>query len=207
MKGWRLLAVETLILIDWSIDPRESGISTFRGAEMDNSAENIDNDDIVIIVENEAESLPAEEERLKQQGTFGLMDTCPVCKLSFQNREPKLLPCLHSFCKKCLPAPFRTADPRRDSPAIVDNGKPRKKQTGIHENIYFVLGFIKKYFWLYCGWIPSDTLRMLAVSLSLCVIIYMGLWIHLHSYCLFVAYKTDVENDAWHHKKIFLFSQ
>uniref|UniRef100_A0A8C4FB94 RING-type E3 ubiquitin transferase n=1 Tax=Dicentrarchus labrax TaxID=13489 RepID=A0A8C4FB94_DICLA len=88
---------------------------------MDESAEN---DDIVIIVENEAESLPAEEERQKQQGTFGLMDTCPICKLSFHNREPKLLPCLHSFCKRCLPAPFRSADPRRDSQGQVDSNKP-----------------------------------------------------------------------------------
>uniref|UniRef100_I3KIV2 RING-type E3 ubiquitin transferase n=1 Tax=Oreochromis niloticus TaxID=8128 RepID=I3KIV2_ORENI len=78
---------------------------------MDESAETVENDDIVIIVENEAESLPAEEERLKQ-ATFGLMDTCPVCKLSFHNREPKLLPCLHSFCKRCLPAPFMSAEPR-----------------------------------------------------------------------------------------------
>ncbi|XP_069556340.1 transcription intermediary factor 1-alpha isoform X2 [Brachyistius frenatus] len=91
---------------------------------MDESAENVDNDDIVIIVENEAESLPAGEERLKQQGTFGLMDTCPICKLSFHNREPKLLPCLHSFCKRCLPAPFRSADPRRDPQGQVDNTKP-----------------------------------------------------------------------------------
>ncbi|KAM7378088.1 hypothetical protein PAMA_013135 [Pampus argenteus] len=90
---------------------------------MDESAENVANDDIVIIVENEAESLPAEEERLKQQGTFGLMDTCPICKLSFHNREPKLLPCLHSFCKRCLPAPIRSADPRRDSQGQVDNSK------------------------------------------------------------------------------------
>ncbi|XP_056132586.1 transcription intermediary factor 1-alpha [Lampris incognitus] len=90
---------------------------------MDESPENVDNDDIVIIVENEAESLPAEDERLKQQGTFGLMDTCPICKLSFHNREPKLLPCLHSFCKKCLPSPFRSADPRRDLQAYVDNNK------------------------------------------------------------------------------------
>ncbi|XP_059181638.1 transcription intermediary factor 1-alpha isoform X2 [Centropristis striata] len=90
---------------------------------MDESADNVDNDDIVIIVENEAESLPAEEERLKQQGTFGLMDTCPICKLSFHNREPKLLPCLHSFCKRCLPAPFRSAEPRRDSQGQVDNNK------------------------------------------------------------------------------------
>ncbi|XP_029901887.1 transcription intermediary factor 1-alpha isoform X2 [Myripristis murdjan] len=91
---------------------------------MDESPGNVDNDDIVIIVENEAESLPAEEERLKQQGTFGLMDTCPICKLSFHNREPKLLPCLHSFCKRCLPPPFRSAEPRRDSQGQVDNSKP-----------------------------------------------------------------------------------
>ncbi|XP_022053365.1 transcription intermediary factor 1-alpha isoform X1 [Acanthochromis polyacanthus] len=90
---------------------------------MDESAENVDNDDIVIIVENEAESLPAGEERLKQQGTFGLMDTCPICKLSFHNREPKLLPCLHSFCKRCLPAPIRSADPRRDSQGHLDSSK------------------------------------------------------------------------------------
>ncbi|XP_038130457.1 transcription intermediary factor 1-alpha isoform X2 [Cyprinodon tularosa] len=82
-------------------------------------AERAENDDIVIIVENEAESLPAGEEKLKQQGAFGLMDTCPICKLSFHNREPKLLPCLHSFCRRCLPPPLRSAEPRRDShPAV-----------------------------------------------------------------------------------------
>ncbi|XP_029018864.1 transcription intermediary factor 1-alpha isoform X2 [Betta splendens] len=91
---------------------------------MDEIAESVENDDIVIIVENEAESLPAEEERLKQQGTIGLVDTCPMCKLSFHNREPKLLPCLHSLCKKCLPAPFRNAEQRRDLQAEVDNNKP-----------------------------------------------------------------------------------
>ncbi|CAJ1055055.1 transcription intermediary factor 1-alpha isoform X3 [Xyrichtys novacula] len=91
---------------------------------MDESAENVDNDDIVIIVENEAESLPAEEERMKQQGTFGLMDTCPICKLSFHSREPKLLPCLHSFCKRCLPPPFRSAEPRRDPQGQADHNKP-----------------------------------------------------------------------------------
>nr|XP_057932807.1 transcription intermediary factor 1-alpha isoform X2 [Doryrhamphus excisus] len=82
--------------------------------KMNQGVESVDNDDIVIIVENEAESLPLGEERPKQQGTFGLMDTCPICKLSFHNREPKLLPCLHSFCKRCLPAPCRGGEARRD---------------------------------------------------------------------------------------------
>ncbi|XP_011489241.2 transcription intermediary factor 1-alpha isoform X1 [Oryzias latipes] len=90
---------------------------------MDECAENVD--DVVIIVENEAESLPAGEERLKQQGAFGLMDTCPNCRLSFHNREPKLLPCLHSFCKRCLPIPCRSADPRRDPHAPLDANKPQ----------------------------------------------------------------------------------
>lgn len=95
--------------------------------KMDKNAERVD-DDIVIIVENEAESLPAEEEkRTKQQGSIGLMDTCSVCKLSFHNREPKLLPCLHSFCKRCLPAPARAADPRRDSQEQVDSNKSREE--------------------------------------------------------------------------------
>lgn len=91
---------------------------------MDESGEKFDNDDIVIIVENEAESLPAEDDRLKPPGAFGLMDTCPICKLSFHSREPKLLPCLHSFCKRCLPAPFRSAEPRREPQGQVESNKP-----------------------------------------------------------------------------------
>lgn len=89
---------------------------------MDAKAENVHSDDIVIIVENEAESLPAEEERFKQQGTIGLMDTCPVCKLSFHNREPKLLPCLHSLCKKCLPPAY--GEPKRDIQGLPVNNNP-----------------------------------------------------------------------------------
>uniref|UniRef100_A0A4W5KTF0 Tripartite motif containing 24 n=1 Tax=Hucho hucho TaxID=62062 RepID=A0A4W5KTF0_9TELE len=88
----------------------------------------VDNDDLVIIVENEAESLPAEEERAKQLGgSLGLMDTCPVCKLNFHNREPKLLPCLHSFCNKCLPPPSRNlvnTEQRRDPQLQADTSKP-----------------------------------------------------------------------------------
>ncbi|XP_070824343.1 E3 ubiquitin-protein ligase TRIM33 isoform X3 [Chaetodon trifascialis] len=40
---------------------------------------------------------------------INLLDTCAVCKQSLQSRdcEPKLLPCLHSFCLKCIPQPER----------------------------------------------------------------------------------------------------
>lgn len=91
---------------------------------MDKNAGSVD-DDIVIIVENEAESLSAEEEKkkTKQQGSIGLMDTCSVCKLSFHNREPKLLPCLHSFCKRCLPTSARAVDPRRNSQEQLESNK------------------------------------------------------------------------------------
>ncbi|XP_028287072.1 E3 ubiquitin-protein ligase TRIM33-like [Parambassis ranga] len=68
-------------------------------------------DTAVIIVENEAESLPVleEEEEEKRSGASdrNYLDTCPACHLNFHSREPKLLPCLHSFCKKCLPSPSR----------------------------------------------------------------------------------------------------
>ncbi|XP_054609297.1 transcription intermediary factor 1-alpha isoform X2 [Dunckerocampus dactyliophorus] len=94
---------------------------------MNQGGDSVDNDDIVIIVENEAESLPLGEERPKQQGAFGLMDTCPICKLSFHNREPKLLPCLHSFCKRCLPAPCRGGEARRDH-TLGQQGDSMNKQ-------------------------------------------------------------------------------
>ncbi|XP_070827729.1 transcription intermediary factor 1-alpha-like [Chaetodon trifascialis] len=70
-------------------------------------------DAAVIVVENEAESMPAPEEKSCVSGR-NYLDTCPVCHLNFHSREPKLLPCLHSFCKKCLPSPSRNlamADP------------------------------------------------------------------------------------------------
>ncbi|XP_034391369.1 transcription intermediary factor 1-alpha-like [Cyclopterus lumpus] len=57
-------------------------------------------------VENEAES---KQVRGEESGASAAnhLDTCPVCHLNFPSREPQLLPCLHSFCKKCLPSPSR----------------------------------------------------------------------------------------------------
>ncbi|MBN3311075.1 TIF1A factor, partial [Amia calva] len=74
---------------------------------MEESTEIAAGKDSVIVVENEAESMQIEEESPKQRSSLNLLDTCAVCTLSFQSREPRLLPCLHSFCKKCLPPPAR----------------------------------------------------------------------------------------------------
>ncbi|XP_034733991.1 transcription intermediary factor 1-alpha-like isoform X3 [Etheostoma cragini] len=63
-------------------------------------------DAAAIVVENEAESKQVQEEKSHATGK-NYLDTCPVCHLNFHSREPKLLPCLHSFCKKCLPSPSR----------------------------------------------------------------------------------------------------
>ncbi|XP_059367521.1 transcription intermediary factor 1-alpha-like isoform X2 [Carassius carassius] len=72
---------------------------------MMDGSEKMESDDVVIIVENEAESKRADEAQGSVRMTvMALMDVCPVCKLSFSSREPKLLPCLHSFCKRCLPS-------------------------------------------------------------------------------------------------------
>ncbi|XP_047453486.1 transcription intermediary factor 1-alpha-like isoform X2 [Mugil cephalus] len=70
-------------------------------------------DAAVIVVENEAESMPVHEEKSGATDP-NYLDTCPICHLNFHSREPKLLPCLHSYCKKCLPSPSRNlamADP------------------------------------------------------------------------------------------------
>uniref|UniRef100_A0A3Q3JKF4 RING-type E3 ubiquitin transferase n=1 Tax=Monopterus albus TaxID=43700 RepID=A0A3Q3JKF4_MONAL len=63
-------------------------------------------DAAVIIVENEAESMPVQEVK-SGVADLNYLDTCPICRLNFHSREPRLLPCLHSFCKKCLPSPSR----------------------------------------------------------------------------------------------------
>lgn len=63
-------------------------------------------DEDVILVENEAESVQVPEEKYAAGGQIHL-DRCPICQLNFHSREPRLLPCLHSFCNKCLPSPSR----------------------------------------------------------------------------------------------------
>uniref|UniRef100_A0A3B4VPQ5 RING-type E3 ubiquitin transferase n=1 Tax=Seriola dumerili TaxID=41447 RepID=A0A3B4VPQ5_SERDU len=74
----------------------------------------------VIIVENEAESMPVQEEKSGATGQ-NYLDTCPFCHLNFHSREPKLLPCLHSFCKKCLPSPSRNLTLMEAPNSLVDS--------------------------------------------------------------------------------------
>ncbi|XP_025147377.1 transcription intermediary factor 1-alpha isoform X3 [Bubalus bubalis] len=58
--------------------------------------------------ENEAESRQGpDSERGGEASRLNLLDTCAVCHQNIQSRAPKLLPCLHSFCQRCLPAPQR----------------------------------------------------------------------------------------------------
>lgn len=57
----------------------------------------------------EMSSPPAAPAATPVSTPINLLDTCAVCKQSLQSRdcEPKLLPCLHSFCLKCIPQPDR----------------------------------------------------------------------------------------------------
>ncbi|XP_059113563.1 transcription intermediary factor 1-alpha isoform X4 [Peromyscus eremicus] len=58
--------------------------------------------------ENEAESRQGpDSESGGEAARLNLLDTCAVCHQNIQSRAPKLLPCLHSFCQRCLPAPQR----------------------------------------------------------------------------------------------------
>ena len=76
---------------------------------------------VVVVIENEAESVQGEKSGARDRAH---LDTCPVCHLNFHSREPKLLPCLHSFCKKCLPSPSRTLATTEPPNPEVD--KPRE---------------------------------------------------------------------------------
>lgn len=57
--------------------------------------------------ENEAESRQGPEEGGGERAALNLLDTCAVCKQNITSRGPCLLPCLHSFCRRCLPPPER----------------------------------------------------------------------------------------------------
>ncbi|CAH2276516.1 transcription intermediary factor 1-alpha isoform X2 [Pelobates cultripes] len=57
--------------------------------------------------ENEAESRQGSEERSGERAALNLLETCGVCRQNIQSRSPRLLPCLHSLCLRCLPPPER----------------------------------------------------------------------------------------------------
>ncbi|NXH17459.1 TIF1A factor, partial [Bucco capensis] len=61
----------------------------------------------VLSGENEAESRQGPAESGEEVAPLNLLDTCGVCRQPIQSRRPKLLPCLHSVCLRCLPPPER----------------------------------------------------------------------------------------------------
>ncbi|XP_067863395.1 E3 ubiquitin-protein ligase TRIM33 isoform X2 [Heptranchias perlo] len=66
---------------------------------------------------------------------LNLLDECAVCRDTLQGKEPKLLPCLHSFCKRCLPEPERQLSipiPAGGNNAAGNNGEaPTIQQVGV----------------------------------------------------------------------------
>ncbi|GCB73317.1 hypothetical protein scyTo_0002473 [Scyliorhinus torazame] len=66
---------------------------------------------------------------------LNLLDECAVCRDTLQGKEPKLLPCLHSFCKRCLPEPERQLSipiPAGGNNAAGNNGdSPTIQQVGV----------------------------------------------------------------------------
>ncbi|XP_067907143.1 transcription intermediary factor 1-alpha-like isoform X3 [Heterodontus francisci] len=80
---------------------------------------------------NEAES---REQGEKAEGAqLNLLETCAVCKQNFQSRDPKLLPCLHSFCKKCLPEPQRhlVLPGSASGASLTDSSSLQQQQIGV----------------------------------------------------------------------------
>lgn len=78
-----------------------------------------------VLLENEAESMQVQEKKCAA-AELNNLNSCPVCCLNFYSREPKLLPCLHSFCKKCLPTPSRNLAVVEAPNSRVDGVKPRE---------------------------------------------------------------------------------
>ncbi|KAG2469538.1 TIF1A factor, partial [Polypterus senegalus] len=74
---------------------------------MEENPDNTMDDCVIIVEENEAESRQSQNEKPGEGSSKNLLDTCAVCLQSLQSRDPRLLPCLHSFCSKCVPLPAR----------------------------------------------------------------------------------------------------
>uniref|UniRef100_A0A8C4WZ22 Tripartite motif containing 33 n=1 Tax=Eptatretus burgeri TaxID=7764 RepID=A0A8C4WZ22_EPTBU len=55
----------------------------------------------------QSEQSRGEQDKAEASAPLNLLEVCAVCRLGLQTREPKLLPCLHSFCQACLPRPQR----------------------------------------------------------------------------------------------------
>ncbi|XP_013909784.1 PREDICTED: telomerase-binding protein EST1A-like [Thamnophis sirtalis] len=78
--------------------------------------------------ENEAESRQGPADRANGESRLNLLDTCGVCGQHIQSRRPKLLPCLHSLCQRCLPSPHRylmLPPPAAPSPGGGGGGAPK----------------------------------------------------------------------------------
>lgn len=80
------------------------------------------------VSENEVETLQMHEKK-SAAAELNNLNSCPVCCLNFYSREPKLLPCLHSFCKNCLPAPSRNLALAVKTNSPVEGGKPRESES------------------------------------------------------------------------------
>ncbi|XP_058045904.1 transcription intermediary factor 1-alpha isoform X1 [Ahaetulla prasina] len=81
--------------------------------------------------ENEAESRQGPADRTNGESRLNLLDTCGVCGQHIQSRRPKLLPCLHSLCQRCLPSPHRylmLPPPAAPSPGGGGSGGPKDPQ-------------------------------------------------------------------------------
>ncbi|XP_031420796.1 transcription intermediary factor 1-alpha-like isoform X2 [Clupea harengus] len=77
----------------------------------------------VAFMENEAEGVSARKETGKQLCTLSNQEICAACQQNFHNREPMLLPCLHSLCKTCVPLPWRSLMvPDQPGASPVDQG-------------------------------------------------------------------------------------
>lgn len=102
--------------------------ATSKGAAYGEQQETLGAPTAATVFENEAESLQIQEEK-SAAAELNNLNSCPVCCLNLYSREPKLLPCLHSFCKKCLPAPSRNLALAVPTISPVDGVKPSESES------------------------------------------------------------------------------